>query len=63
MKIDVSYGDDLHVFYSSEAATLPPPPTPPNTPNTHTDGYNEFEKLIQTNSTKPDVELLMKLTP
>ena len=64
MKIDVSYGDDLQVFYSSEAATLPlPPPPPQHTPHTHTDGYNEFEKLIQTNSTKPDVELWMKLTP
>ena len=51
MKIDVSYGDDLQVFYSSEAAygddlqvfysseaATPLPPPPPNTPHTHTDG-------------------------
>ena len=38
MKIDVSYGDDVQVFYSSEAATpLPTPPPPPHT-HTHTDG-------------------------
>ena len=38
MKIDVSYGDDLQMFYSSEAATGggPRPPPPPNTPHTHT---------------------------
>ena len=46
MKIDVCPGDDLQTFYPSEA-----------------DGLDRVgrSKLIQTNSTEPDVERLMNL--